>query len=70
MATAQLQPLQRVYHMCRSDGVYTRSIVMEVSMQRDPSPGPLEACHSPSEGTRFRQSRQSLPEHPGVSDGN
>jgi len=39
-------------------------------MQRDPSPGPLEACHSPSEGTRFRQSRQSLPEHPGVSDGN
>jgi len=28
------------------------------------------ACNSPSEGSRFRQSRQSRPEHPGVSDGN
>ena len=28
-----------------------------------------EACNSPSEGMRFRQSRQSRPEHPGVSDG-
>ena len=29
-----------------------------------------EACNSPSGGTRFHQSRQSRPEHPGVSDGN
>ena len=28
------------------------------------------ACNSPSERTRFGQSRQSRPEHPGVSDGN
>jgi hypothetical protein len=40
------------------------------AMQRDPSRGEREACNSPSEGTRFRQSRQSRPEHPGVSDGN
>jgi len=40
------------------------------AMQRDPSPGRQAACNSPSEGTRFRQSRQSRPEHPGVSDGN
>jgi len=40
------------------------------AMQRDPSPGRQAACNSLSEGTRFRQSRQSLPEHPGVSDGN
>ena len=40
------------------------------AMQRDPSPGRRVACNSPSEGTRFRQSRQSRPEHPGVSDGN
>jgi len=40
------------------------------AMQRDPSPGRREACNSPSEGMRFRQSRQSRPEHPGVSDGN
>jgi len=39
------------------------------AMQPDPSPGRQAACHSPSEGTRFRQSRQSRPEHPGVSDG-
>jgi hypothetical protein len=39
-------------------------------MQRDLSPGRREACNSPSEGTRFRQSRQSRLEHPGVSDGN
>ena len=38
-------------------------------MQRDLSPGQWEACDSLSEGTRFRQSRQSLPEHLGVSDG-
>jgi hypothetical protein len=40
------------------------------AMQRDPSPGRQAACNYPSEGTRFRQSRQSRPEHPGVSDGN
>jgi len=39
-------------------------------MQRDPSPGRRVACNSPSEGTRFHQSCQSRPEHPGVSDGN
>jgi len=39
------------------------------AMQRDPSPGRQAACTSPSEATRFRQSRQSRPEHPGVSDG-
>ena len=37
--------------------------VKEVRMQR-------VACNSPSERTRFRQSRQSRLEHPGVSDGN
>ena len=36
----------------------------------DTAPGLLEACNAPSEGTRFRQSHQSRPEHPGVSDGN
>jgi len=36
----------------------------------DPSPGWREACISLSEGTRFLQSHQSRPEHPGVSDGN
>jgi len=40
------------------------------AMQRDPSPGWREACNSPSEGTRFRQSCQSRPVHPGVSDRN
>jgi hypothetical protein len=40
------------------------------AMQRDPSPGWQAACNSLSEGTRFRQSHQSRPEHPGVSDGN
>jgi len=44
--------------------------VKEVRMQRDPSPGRRVACNSPSERVRFRQSRQSRPEHPGVSDGN
>ena len=44
--------------------------VKEVHMQHDPSPGLRVACNSPSERTRFRQSRQSRPEHPGVSDGN
>jgi hypothetical protein len=34
------------------------------------SPGRPVACNSPSEGTRFRQSRQSRPEHLAVSDGN
>jgi len=34
------------------------------AMQRDTSPGRREACDSPSEGSRFRQSRQSRPEHP------
>jgi len=38
-------------------------------MQHDPSPGRRVVCNSPSEGTRFRQSRQSHPEQPGVSDG-
>jgi len=36
----------------------------------DPSPGRRVACNSPSEGTRFRQRRQTRPQHPGVSDGN
>jgi len=36
----------------------------------DLSPGRQAACNSPSDGTRFCQSRQSHPEHPGVSDGN
>jgi len=36
----------------------------------DLSPGRRAACNSLLEGTRFRQSRQSRPEHPGVSDGN
>ena len=40
------------------------------AMQRKPLPGRRAVCNSPSEGTRFRQSRQSRPEHPGVSDGN
>ena len=44
--------------------------VKEVGMQRDPSPGRRVAINSPSERTRFRQSRQSHLEHPGVSDGN
>jgi len=44
--------------------------VKEVRMERDPSPGRRVACNSPSERTRFRQSRQSRPEHPGISDGN
>jgi len=39
-------------------------------MQRDKSAGRQEVCNSPSEGTMFRQSRQSRPEHPGVSDAN
>jgi len=39
-------------------------------MQCDLSPGRRVACNSPSEGRRFRQSRQSCPEHLGVSDGN
>jgi len=43
--------------------------VNEVGMQCDPSPGRRVACNSPSEGTRFRQSRQSHPDHPGVSNG-
>jgi len=37
--------------------------VKEVCVQR-------VACDSPSEGTMIRQSRQSRPDHPGVSDGN
>ena len=40
------------------------------AMERDPSPERQTACNSPSESTRFRQSRQSRLEHPGVSDGN
>jgi hypothetical protein len=36
----------------------------------DPSPGRGAVCNSPSEGTRFPQSCQSCPEHPGVSDVN
>jgi hypothetical protein len=40
------------------------------AMQCDTSPGRQAACNSPSEGTRFRQSRQSRPEQLGVSDGN
>jgi len=44
--------------------------VKEVGMQRNPSPGRRVACTSLSERTRFRQSRQSRPEHPDVSDGN
>jgi len=36
----------------------------------DASPGRRVASNSPAEGTRFRPSRQSHQEHPGVSDGN
>jgi len=36
----------------------------------DTSPVRREACNSPSECMWFRHSRQSCPEHPGVSDGN
>jgi len=43
--------------------------VKEVRMERDPSAGRRVASNALSEGTRFRQSRQSRPEHPGVSDG-
>jgi hypothetical protein len=35
----------------------------------DLSPGRREACNSPADVTRFDQSRQCRPEHPGVSDG-
>jgi len=42
----------------------------ELRMQPDPSPGRREACNMLSEGRRFRHSRQSRPEHPGVSDSN
>jgi len=35
------------------------------AIHRDPSPGQQKVCKSPSEGTRFRQSHQSRPEHPG-----
>jgi len=44
--------------------------VKEVRMERDPSPGRWVTGNSPSERTRLHQSRQSRPEHPGVSDGN
>jgi len=43
--------------------------VKEVWVQRDLSPRRRVACNFPSEGTMFRQSRQSRAEHPGVSDG-
>jgi len=43
---------------------------MVVSIERDPSPGQREACESPSDGMRFRQSRQSRLEHLGVPDEN
>jgi len=56
--------------MCRSDGAYTRRKVMEVSMHRDRARARQEAYHSLQDGTRFRKSRQSRPEDPGVSDGN
>jgi len=39
-------------------------------MQRNPSLGRQIASDSPSEGMRFRQSRQSRQEYPGVPDGN
>jgi len=39
-------------------------------MQCDASPGQREVCDPRSMGTMFRQSHQSCPEHPGVSDGN
>jgi len=41
-----------------------------IAMQRNPSPGRRVACNPLSEGTRFRQSRQSRLEHPGDSDRN
>ena len=44
--------------------------VNEVRMQCDPSPGRRVAFNSLSKGRRFRQSRQSRLELPGVSDGN
>jgi len=38
-------------------------------MQPDPSLGQPVASDSPSEGLRFRQSRQGSLNHPGVPDG-
>jgi len=43
--------------------------VHKVCMQWDLPPGRRELWNSQSEGTRFCQSHQSQPEHPGVSDG-
>jgi len=72
--------VKRLQHNCsHCEECNTRVILMvrirhqkvkEVGVQRNPSPGRRVACNSPSEGSRFRQSRQSRPEHPGVSDGN
>jgi hypothetical protein len=36
----------------------------------DPSPGRWAPCNTLAEGKRFRQSRQSSPEHLGASDAN
>ena len=44
--------------------------VQEVRVRPDSLPGRHVAWNSQSEGTRFRQSRQSRPEHLGVSVGN
>jgi len=72
--------VKRLQHNCsHCEECNTRVVLMvrirhqkvkEVGVECDPSPGRRVACNSPSEGTRFRQSRQSRPEHPGVSDGN
>ena len=71
---------KRLQHNCsRCEECNSRVILMkhirhhqvkEVRMQRDPSPGWRVACNSLSERAKFRQGRQSRPEHPGVSDGN
>jgi hypothetical protein len=64
-------PEKRLQHNCSPcEECNTRVVLMmrirhhkvkEVRMQRDPSPGRRAACNSPSERTRFRQSRQSRP---------
>jgi len=44
--------------------------VQDVSVKRDMWPRRRVAWNSASDGTMLRQSCQSRPEHPGVSDGN
>ena len=43
--------------------------VIKVRMQRDPLPRRREVANLQSERKIFRQSRESCPEQPGVTDG-